>query len=141
MKNLNIVFYTILSFILFCLSSCIFDGGRANKIVDNYSLHRWEDGYTFYIVSNKWGEPDDGWGLGGLIKGTVQKIGWNEDYIFVERKAHFGGDPDGWMIIDVNTNKITGPFTDEEFKDKQQKLIEDKTVKIYDPAEAWKVLD
>ena len=136
MKNLNIVFYTILSFILFCLSSCLFDGGSRNKITDNYYLHRWEGGAPFYIV-NKWGDINGG----GLIEGTVQKIGWNEDYIFVKRKATFGGDPDGWMIIDVNANRITGPFTDEEFINKQKELSENNEIEIYDPAEAWKVLN
>jgi len=117
------------------LSSCLFDGGSKNKITGNYYLHKWEGGHPFYIV-DKWGEPDGG----GLINGTVQEIGWNEKYIFAKRKSTFGGDPNGWMVIDVNANKITGPFTDEELGNKQKELIGNEKIEIYLPEKAWEIL-
>lgn len=117
-------------------SSCLFDGGNKAKIAGNYYLHRWEGGTLFYIV-DKWSEPNGG----GLIEGTVQKVSWSEDYIFVKRKSTFGGDTNGWMIIDVYKSKIVGPFTDEEFERKQNEIVGNQKVKKYSPEKAWDILN
>ena len=122
-------------FVILFFSGCLFDGGSKKKIVGDYYLHRWEGGTPFYI-DNKWGQPDGG----GLIEGTVQEIGWNEDYIFAKRKSTFGGDPSGWMIIDVNKGKIMGSFTDEEFEGKQKEILGHQEIKKYPPKKVWKML-
>jgi len=121
-------------FIVLFFSSCLFDGGSKREVVGSYYLHRWEGGSPFYIVDG-WGEPDGG----GLIEGSVQRIGWNRDYIFAKRKSTFGGDT-GWMIIDVSENEIMGPFTDEEFESKQKEIVGEQKIKKYSPDEAWEML-
>jgi hypothetical protein len=44
------------------------------------------------------------------------QIGWNDRFILVDRKASFGGDKDGWMIIDTVSGTIVGPLTNDELK-------------------------
>jgi hypothetical protein len=75
-------------------------------------LEQWEDGNTYYL--NKKGHKGSGSG-GGLLDGTVQRIGWSQRYIVAKRYSTFRGDPDGWMVIDLQSGEITGPFSDAEF--------------------------
>ncbi|MBK9320661.1 MAG: hypothetical protein IPM91_18985 [Bacteroidetes bacterium] len=121
--------------VLFIFTGCLFDGGSKRKIVGEYYLHRWEGGAPFYIV-DIWGKTEGG----GLIKGTVKEIGWNNDYIFVSRKSTFGGDPDGWMIIYVSEDKITGPFTAVQFERERKLLLGNQSIKIFEPDKIWEML-
>ncbi len=52
----------------------------------------------------------------GYIEGTVLELGWNDEHIFAGRTPCYGGDPDGRMIIDLRTNEMRGPLTDEAFR-------------------------
>ena len=88
---------------------------RDRQVIGEYQLQQWEDSNTFYLVES--GEEDEG---GGDIGGTVIRIGWNDRYIIAERKATFGGDGDGWMIIDTRTELMFGPFSDAELADRME---------------------
>ena len=122
-------------FVVLFFSSCLFDGGSKREIVGGYYLHRWEGGTPFYIVK-RWSEPNGG----GVLEGTVQEICWTEDYIFAKRKSTFGGDPNGWMIINVNENTIRGPFSSKELTAKQKKLTGRQNLIKYLPEESWEIL-
>jgi hypothetical protein len=103
--------------------------GRSTRhLAGPYSLLRWEDGTTFYVTS-----AAETFAGGGALGGTVDSIGWNASYILARRIATFRGDPDGWMLIDVNQGKIRGPFSDAEFA----QLSEAKGMRIVAAAEAW----
>lgn len=78
----------------------------------SYKLERWEDNKTYYLLGPS---PQDGKG-GGLIDGTVLRLAWNDAVIGVERFSTFRGDPDGWMIIDIKSGKISGPISKSEFE-------------------------
>lgn len=79
----------------------------------NYKLERWEDGKTYYLLEpSKLSESNSG---GGVIDGTVARIAWDGEVIAAERRAIFRGDPDGWMIIDIKSGKISGPLSNPEF--------------------------
>jgi hypothetical protein len=71
---------------------------------------------------------------GGCIEGTVEEIGWTNGFIFAKRYATCRGDPDGWMIIEVNKQSMTGPLTEPEFRRKYP------SVRTEDPNGAWKKL-
>jgi hypothetical protein len=61
-------------------------------VLAGFELKQWEDSKTFYLVRS--GEKDNG---GGVLDGTVTRIGWNARYIIAERKANFGAiKTDGW---------------------------------------------
>ena len=94
-----------------------------------YELERWEDGVTFYIT----GPGDSNQDGGGAIEGTVQRIAWNSRFIFAKRYSNFRGDPDGWMRIDSESKKVSGPISDEEFED----LVKSQNLKVKTAQEAW----
>jgi hypothetical protein len=103
------------------------------KIAGAYSLHRWEDGKTYYIEKEGAQNQEQG---GGVINGTVQKIGWNADYILVKRQSTYQGDPGGWILLDVKSTSMKGSFTDEEIA----KMSEANGMRFLDPGEAWQNL-
>ena len=119
---------------LFLLIVIVFATGCSpsdRKLVGPYSLERFDENGKFYI--NKAGVDLSG---GGIIDGIALRIGWNSHYIVAERYSMYRGDPDGWMIIDVKTGAMSGPFSEADF----QTRPESKGIKIYEASEAWKSL-
>ncbi len=112
------------------LAGCFPFDGAQRKIVGDYLLHQWEDGRTYYL--HRRGHDDSSIG-GSIIGGTVLRLGWTEHYIAAERYSIFRGDPDGWMIIDVRSGEMSGPFTEPEFRARP----EARSMKIYGAPEAW----
>jgi len=53
---------------------------------------------------------------GGVFEGTVEKIGWNNDWILarVTRLSH--GDTNGWYALDLKTKRIIGPIPEADLK-------------------------
>lgn len=84
---------------------------NTKSLPGNYKLERWEDNKTYYLLGPS---PQDGKG-GGLIDGAVLRLAWNDEVIGVERFSTFRGDPDGWMVIDIKSGKISGPISKTEF--------------------------
>jgi hypothetical protein len=106
---------------------------QQHQIIGNYRLEQFEDGRTYYL--HKAGQDDSAQG-GSIIGGTVLRIGWNSHYIIAERHATYRGDPDGWMIIDVQVGTMSGPFAEADFKSRP----ESNGIKIYEASDAWKNL-
>ena len=50
-----------------------------------------------------------------MIDGVLVRIAWDDEIITAERHSIFRGDPDGWMIIDIKSGKISGPVSNPEF--------------------------
>jgi len=98
------------------------------KVAGRYMLERFESG-KFYL--QKQGTNQDG---GGCIDGTVEAIGWTNGVIFAKRYATFRGDPDGWMIIDVNKQSMIGPLSEADFRQKYPSVF------AMPPEDAWKKL-
>lgn len=90
--------------------------GREHRVLDGYHLQQWEDSESYYLIKD--GASDDNGG--GVLDGTVQRIGWNDRYILAERKPTFGGDKSGWMIIDAEMGTILGPFSNDELKSRPE---------------------
>ena len=63
-------------------------------------------------------------------------MGWNSKYIVAERHSFYGGDPDGSMIIDVQTGVMTGPFNETDLRQHS----EIQGIQFYEVSEAWKRL-
>ena len=98
------------------------------RIGTSYSLERFEGG-LYYL--QRVGYPSEG---GGYIGGTVQAIGWTDKEIFVNRFSTSRADPDGWIVIDLRSDKLDGPFADEEFRSRFPNVL------LMSPADAWKRL-
>lgn len=106
------------------------DSLSSRSIRGEYRLEQWEDGATYYIAGP--GSHDGG----GVIDGTVEKIGWNKDRILAWRKPIWGGDPAGWMVIDLRSHAVTGPVSDEQ----RARTPELRTIATMSPAVAWSKL-
>jgi hypothetical protein len=78
----------------------------------HYYLERYDEGGTSYYVTAP-GSLGDG---GGVFDGTVQEVGWNQDWILARVKRIYHGDPSGWYALNLKTNQISGPFQDTELK-------------------------
>lgn len=98
------------------------------RIAGEYELYESES-HDYYLERD--GHAVDGV---GYIEGTVQELGWNEEYIFAKRFSCFRGDPDGWMIINLWTNEMQGPLADEEFRSRFPAAL------TYPVREAWERL-
>jgi hypothetical protein len=130
-KKIAVAFAGIV-FVLF-VAAVLKYGGLERTVVGDYQLEQFKDFRTYYL--HKRGLDDSSQG-GSFIEGIVLRIGWSSRYVVVERYAFYRGDQDGWMVIDVKTGKITGPFTEAEF----QARPESRGIQIYTAAEAWKRL-
>ncbi len=93
---------------------------------------RWEDEKTYYVVEESHLKDDEIGG--GALNGTTLQLGWNSQYIVAKRYATFRGDQDGWMVIDLASNKIEGPISDDEEGKRFPGL------QLMSPSEAWSSL-
>jgi hypothetical protein len=106
---------------------------QQHTIAGDYRLEQFEDGKTYYL--HKRGHDDSSEG-GSIIGGIVLQLGWSSRFIVAERHSFYSGDADGWMIIDVQSGAMTGPFTEADL----QKHSEVQGIQRYDVSEAWKRL-
>jgi hypothetical protein len=132
LKALNVFFgaYWLVTILLVAgMTSGCFDIRQPKKtIVENYYLQR--SGEGFYYLQQRGHEVE---GV-GLLEGTVVQLGWSGTTILANRRACFRGDPDGWMVIDIASHRITGPISDRQVQEKY------KTIKCYPAETAWKTL-
>lgn len=77
-----------------------------------YYLERLIEGGTSYYVI----DPKSRGDVGGVFDGTVEEIGWNQDWILARIKRIYHGDVSGWYALNVKTKQITGPFQGMEVK-------------------------
>jgi hypothetical protein len=124
----KIIFISLLIF----LASCDQDlfNNSCKKIHYSFFLKKWEDGKTFYLLNSCNSDSAQG---GGVLNGTINSIGWNSEFIIANRKSLFGGDKDGWIVINSHKGSLEGPFENLEktkFKD----------IKTFIPSEAWERL-
>jgi hypothetical protein len=103
-------------------------GLSGKRIAGSFQLERFESG-KFYLMKD--GHQGSG---GGILDGVVLEIGWNADVIAARRKANFRGDPDGWMIVEIRSETVSGPISDESFRSSHPSLS------TYQPEVAWSKL-
>lgn len=82
------------------------------QLSGGYYLDRFDEGGTSYYVGAP-GKAIDG---GGVFDGTVQEIGWNDDWILARVRRIYRGDPDGWYALNVKTGQVDGPLQSSELK-------------------------
>lgn len=106
------------------------------SVTGGYSIARRSEGtVTFLLVRGSEGETEQG---GGVLNGRVERIGWSAEVIVAWRRGVRGGD--GWMVVDVETGKVSGPFSDTEFAEVQGQDPRLKAVKVEGVVEVWQRL-
>jgi hypothetical protein len=119
--------------LLFLLVPLLGGCNRGRTVVGGYRLEQFHENNNFYL--HKDGVDDSKIG-GSIIEGVVLNIGWNERFIVAERHSFYRGDPDGWMIIDVRSGTIAGPFKESELRAR----AEVRGMEIFPVSEAWEKL-
>jgi hypothetical protein len=134
MKNTTQIMATGIVVFLLALTACDSDpfGVNDRAIVGDYELYRFPENEKFYLhdrtLSNNGG--------GGVIDGTITRLGWSEKHIVVWRKPLSAGDPSGWMVVNVATKEITGPLLGKDISVKRVNGINVKDVE-----KAWMQLE
>jgi len=105
----------------------------SKSLPGNFRLIRFE-GENYYI--EQLGREE----AGGVLKGTVDQLGWSANYIIGRRNAISSALQSGWMIIGVEGNEIKGPFTDAEFAEAVRQDSSLASIKIWPVDEAWEKL-
>ena len=71
----------------------------------DYELYRFPENDKFYLDDRSLDHPG-----GGVLEGTIERIGWDDRTIVAWRHPMFGGNPAGWMVVDIDTKAISGPL-------------------------------
>ena len=101
-----------LTTIILILGSCLLFGCNQStrKLINNYSLERFNENGMYYLVTH---EDLSG---GGVFDGTIQEIGWNQDWILARVTRLYHGDTNGWYALNLKTKQIIGPIRESELK-------------------------
>ena len=87
-----------------CVGACDIVGD-SRRLPGGYYVERWREG------SYSLGGPTYSADAGGVLKGRVERIGWNDEYIVAWRDPMMGGDKAGWIIVHIKTHAMRGPLT------------------------------
>lgn len=102
------VFASIICLIIFC--GCDSDpfGRNLSKITGKYLIENDDSAspILYYIVEKGTDSP------GGVFEGIVKKVAWKEDRLLVDVQKLSSGDLSGWYILDIRSERITGPIND-----------------------------
>jgi hypothetical protein len=106
---MRLLTYILMVSLVFVVLGC----EQQHTIAGDYRLEQFEDGHKYYLHKRGHDDSPDG---GSIIGGIVLRLGWNSRYIVAERHSIYSGDPDGWMIIDVQAGVMTGPFSETDLR-------------------------
>jgi len=119
------------------LTACSIIGSPQKKVTGDYYLTQWEGGPSYYLDRRTKVETQ---GDGGKVEGVIQRIGWNEDLIIVNRQGINPPADDNWVVIDVRKNEVQGGFSDEQFMNLKRENPSLAQIEIYSAEDAWETL-
>lgn len=111
LKFVDVTKWIILSVVV---SSLLLTGCNqsSRKLVDGYSLERFDEGGTsYYLVA-----PGYELGGGGILDGTIEEIGWDQNWIVARVNRLYQGDTNGWYALNIKTKQISGPLEESQLK-------------------------
>ncbi len=94
----------------------------------DYDLYRFPENGKFYVNDRSLRDN----GGGGVLDGTVERIGWDDRYIAAWRQPLAAGDRAGWMLIDTGAKEISGPLPDLGFDVERVNGLQ-----VRDVSDAW----
>ena len=116
-----------------CVGACDIYVPR-RQITGTYYLTQF-DVDNFYIEDSE--RPSDT--PGGVLQGSVEQIGWSNEAIVVWRASSVGADS-AWMLIDVRTRSIAGPFTPAEWAERLTRSPALAKIEVHPVRTAWEKL-
>ncbi len=95
-----------------CLLGILLTGceGSTKRLVGEYRLERFNENGKYYLVDSK---DESG---GGVFDGTIDQIGWSQDWILAQVIRLYHGDANGWYALNVKTKQVTGPLSESDIK-------------------------
>ncbi len=99
--------------ILFALVCSGCSAGEPREVSGGYCLDRMFGG-DHYNLTGCWTHPFKLRGRtdNGPMDGTIARLGWDQRYILAWRKAVFGNERDGWMLLDTRADRLDPILTD-----------------------------
>jgi hypothetical protein len=83
---------------------------RTVKLTHGYRLERFDENGKYYVIDSK-DLPG-----GGVFDGTIEEIGWNQDWMLARVTRLSNRDTNGWYALDLNTKRIIGPIQEADIK-------------------------
>lgn len=74
-------------------------------------MERFNENGKHYLIS-----PENDLSGGGVFDGTVEEIGWNQDWILARVTRLAQSDTNGWYALDLKTKHVVGPIQESEVK-------------------------
>ena len=93
-----------------CVGACDIFNRRSQSLPGGYCLELDRE-FDLYRVQDCSGRRKVSDGV-GVLEGTIQEIGWNASVVIASRESCCGAG-DGFMLIDIASDKIEGPFSRE----------------------------
>jgi hypothetical protein len=93
---------------------CLFSFGcnqSTKSLVGGYRLERFAENGKYYL-ENAEAELNGG----GVFDGTVEEIGWNQDWIVARITRLASTDTNGWYALDLKTKQVIGPIGEADLK-------------------------
>lgn len=79
------------------------------RLADGYKLERFDENGKYYVIDSKHSP-------GGVFDGTIEEIGWNQDWILARVTRLHHGDTNGWYALDFKTRQVVGPIEESDIK-------------------------
>ena len=80
------------------------------KLTHGYRLERFDENGKYYVIAS---EDLSG---GGVFDGTIEQIGWDQDWILARVTRLYHGDTNGWYALDLKSKHIIGPIQESDVK-------------------------
>lgn len=93
----------------FLLAGC---DQSTRQLTGGYALLRFQENGQFYVVPS----DDKSSSGGGIFDGTIDRIGWNADWILAKVNKVYTGDASGWYALNLTTRRISGPYLEAEVR-------------------------
>jgi hypothetical protein len=119
-----------------CTCSCI-ETSTSRAITPQYALVQSDLGdlYLLQRVDDRSASQ-----MGGVAGGYVKRIAWNDRYILAWRTPISGADREGWMLVDLRTDRVEGPLSDAQLVERRQSLVASQLPEPADVHTAWESL-
>jgi len=114
---------------VFALAAC-FTFNLRQSLPGGYYLEGWQSGRDYTL-----GGPQYSADAGGVLAGSVERIGWNDSYIVAWRTPMLANEATGWMVVDVRTGALRGPMSDAALEILQAAEPRLKGIVLKPPAE------
>jgi hypothetical protein len=82
----------------------------SRRVTGDYWLWRTEND-RYYLERGYLGDSSGA----GVARGSIDEIGWDDKVVVVRRTSAAGPGASEWLVFDVKTHAVSGPYSAEEW--------------------------